>query len=139
MPPQEKHPMLTTRRDQFIPFSTNGIEVSLVGENRCSDPVGLLGQFHALFIEQHLFFDSLFHSGRGRTLGCTPLVGSDDCNLFLQDPSRLSAEDPNYCGRFGVYCIKSGITTTLTNGVSMKITDTGSRLGYTTGDMLEAL
>jgi hypothetical protein len=72
-------------------------------------------------------------------LGCAPLVGNDGCNLFLQDPSRLSVEDPNCCGRFGVYCIKSGTTTTLASGVSMKITDTGSRLGDTTGDMLEAL
>jgi hypothetical protein len=88
MPAQEKHPLLTAGRNQFIPFSTNGIEVSLGGENRCRDSIGLLGRFHGLFIEQHLFFDSLFHSEGRRTLGCAPLVGSDDCNLFPQNSSR---------------------------------------------------
>lgn len=45
-------------------------------------------------------------------------------------PPERTVEGPNCCRRFGAYCINSVTTTTPTSGVSMKFTDTGSRLGY---------
>ena len=98
MPPQEKHSVLTTRRDQCIPFAANSIEIGLVGEHRCRDPIGLLGHFHTLLIEQSVPFGSLSHSGGRRTCGSAPSVKSKDCGLFLQDSSSLP------CGVIAFLC-----------------------------------
>lgn len=96
MPPQEKYSVLTTSRDQFIPFFSKSIEIGLVGEHR--DRGELLGHIHTLLIEQGVPFDRLSHNGGRRTSGSAPSVKSKDCGLFLQDSPSLP------CGVIAFLC-----------------------------------
>jgi len=79
--------MLTTSRDQSIPFFSKGIEIGLVGEH--CDRDWLLEHFHTLLVEQRRAVDSLSLNEGRRTCGSVALARSNDCGLFLQDSSRL--------------------------------------------------
>ncbi len=96
MPPQEEPPVLTTGRDQVIPFFGKSIEIGLAGEHRCCNRGWFLDRFSGLVIERGRPIDSLLHYAS--------LAKSNECGLFLQGSSRLFyAWYPVHTGRRSKY------------------------------------